>query len=109
MFANGQHRENLGKVSFVLESGQPNIDRIRATLEFIQKDESFNIAHVGVASKNAFKQLYAADFLAHSRTSDPYWWEMLHETGNVLNGNLPPNRIRETSERIAKDFGLTRN
>jgi hypothetical protein len=101
--------EELGPVAFTIEGGQPNVERIRKVLEFLQHDEGFNIAHVGVASKDAFRQLYTADFLAHSRTSDPHWWKMLYQTSRVFNGTLRGEQIADVSKKIAGDFRLTRN
>jgi hypothetical protein len=74
---------NLGKVAFVIEEGQPNVAFVRETLEYMKTQERFGIASIATAGKKDFVQLCTADFLAHSRSSSEQWFEAFYGTGRV--------------------------
>src|SRR5262249_32023183 len=93
---------NLGKITFVIESGQPNIEFVRQTLEYMQTKERYGIASVVVAGKKDFVQLCTADFVAHSRTSDGEWYQRLYESGRVSHDQITPEKLSRMSHRITE-------
>jgi hypothetical protein len=94
----------LGKVAFVVEAGQPNVDWIRRVLEHMQNREWYGsdlgIASVAVATKEDFVQLCTADFLAHSRTSSPKWFERLYDSGNVFQEHITAEKLARISDEL---------
>jgi len=91
-------RDNkLGEIAFVIEAGQPNVDFVRETLEYMRTKERYRIASVAVAAKKKFVQLCTADFLAHSRTSEPGWFHNLEENRPCLDRR---NRPRENNQDV---------
>ena len=97
---------NLGKVAFVIESGQPNVEFVRQTLEHMQTKERFGITSVAVAKKTDFIQLCTADFVAHSRTSDEEWYRRLYDSGRLSQDHTPPEKLVRMSRQITE--GLKR-
>ncbi len=87
----------LGKVAFVIEGGQPNVRWIKEVLEDMRAKPKYGIAYVVVANKHDFVQLYTADFLAHSCTSDQEWFGRLYSTGLVRKQRIDAARIRKMS------------
>jgi hypothetical protein len=93
-------------VAFVIEDGQPNIEFVRETLEYMRTKERYGIASVAVAGKKDFVQLCTADFLAHSRTSDQEWFDRLYDTGRVSHDQVTAAKIVRMSRQITE--GLRR-
>lgn len=92
---------NLGEIAFVIEAGQPNVNFVRETLEYMQTKERYRIASVAVAPKEKFVQLCTADFLSHSRTSEPEWFSNLHATNHVWIDEIGPEKIVRMSKQIS--------
>lgn len=97
---------NLGKVAFVIEGGQPNVEFVRETLEYMKTKQRLGIASVAVAKKKDFVQLCTADFVAHSRTSDEEWFQRLYDSGRVSQDRTTPEKIIRMSRQITE--GITR-
>lgn len=93
---------NLGKIAFVLESGQPNVEFVRQTLEYMQTKERYRIASVAVANKKDFVQLCTADFVAHSRTSDEEWFGFLYDSGRVSQDHITSEKLARMSSQITE-------
>lgn len=97
----------LGKVAFVIEAGQPNVEWVRGVLEHLQARQEFRgtdlgITAVATAKKQDFIQLCTADFLVHSRTSDPDWFERLHDTGKVWQEHITAEKLAGLSEHLGE-------
>ena len=99
-------KNNLGKVVFVVEGGQPNVGYVKEVLEYMRTRERFGIESVAVSNKNDFVQLCTADFLAHSRSSDHEWFERLYDTGRVSQDRITPEKVIRMSGQITE--GLKR-
>jgi len=97
---------NLGKVAFVIESGQPNINFVRETLEYMQTKERYGIESVTVAQKKEYVQLCTADFVgvAHSRTSDENWYQRLYDSGRVSHERVTPEKLGRMSGQISQNL-----
>jgi hypothetical protein len=95
-------RDNLGKVAFVIEDGQPNVEFVRETLEFMKCKERFGIASIAIASKKDFVQLCTADFLAHSRSSNGRWFDALYDTERVYQDHVTPERVVRMSRQLTE-------
>jgi hypothetical protein len=97
---------NLGKVAFAIEDGQPNVEFVRETLEYMKTKERFGIASVATASKKDSVQLCTADFLAHSRSSSEEWFGTFYDTGRVWQDHVTPEKVMRMSRQITE--GLKR-
>jgi hypothetical protein len=94
-------RDNgLGEVTFVIESGQPNIEWVKEVLEYMKARERFGITSVTVAKKKDFVQLCTADFLAHSRSCEPEWYRRLFATDRVSDGHLKSAKLKDICQQI---------
>jgi hypothetical protein len=102
-------KKKLGKVAFIIEDGQPNIDFVREVLEHMKAKEHFGIASVATASKKDFVQLCTADFLAHSRTSDEEWFERLDDTGRISVARITPHALGKMSEDVTQNLEKMRH
>ena len=91
---------DLGKVAFVVEDGQPNIEFVRSTLEYMMTKDRLGIASVAVAKKKDFVQLCTADFLAYSRSSDPEWSQAFANTGRVWEDQITHEKVFRMSRQI---------
>jgi hypothetical protein len=97
----------MGKIAFVIEAGQPNARWIKFVLERLQDRSEFKgidlgIASVATATKQDFIQLCAADFLAHSRTSAPKWFDTLYESERVSQQHITAQKLATFSEGMFK-------
>jgi hypothetical protein len=92
--------EKLGKVAFIIESGQPNIEWIKSVLEYMKAKERFGIASVAIATKKDFVQLCAADFLAHSKSADPAWYQRFFDTRRVSQAHLKSDKLKDICQQI---------
>jgi len=90
----------LGKVAFIIESGQPNVEWIKSVLEYMHAKERYGIASVAVAKKKDFVQLCTADFLAHSRSSDLTWYQRLFDTCRVSSAHLKSDKLKDICQTI---------
>ena len=82
--------KDLGRVKFFIESGQPNVNYVNRAIQHMQTKERFGIASVTVAKKKDFVQLCTADFVAHSYTSDPEWYQRLFKSGRLSQDHVAP-------------------
>ncbi len=92
--------KKLGRVAFVIESGQPNVEWIKSVLENMHASETFGIASVAVANKKDFVQLCTADFLAHSRSSDPAWYQRLFDTCRISSAHLKSGSLKDICQDV---------
>jgi hypothetical protein len=99
-------KENLGPVAFVIEGGQPNAEWIREVLEGMKEKPRYGITSVAVVKKHDYVQLYTADFLAHSCTSNQDWFQRFRGTGRVLEDHITPNRMRKMSDDLVKRYKI---
>ena len=96
-------------VSIVMESGQPNIEFVRSTLESMMNSGDWNIADVITARKSDFIQLHAADFMSHVASAhEKRWMERLFKAGRLLHGHLTEQLIQETSPIVTDLFRKAR-
>jgi hypothetical protein len=107
----GRHcrTNNLGRVAFFIENGQPNVNFVKQTLEYMKTRERSGVASVAVVQKKDFVQLCTADFLAHSRSSDKPWFDTLYNTGNVFQDHITPQKIARMSRQITDGFRRIKN
>jgi hypothetical protein len=96
----------MGKVAFIIESGQSNVEFIRQVLEGMKAKERFGVASVAVASKEDFVQLCTADFLAYSRTSDQGWFEEFVASGLVAEDYVTPERLVRMSDDLLRRYKI---
>jgi hypothetical protein len=92
---------NLGEIAFMIEAGQPNVNFVRETLEYMQAKQRYRIASVAIVSKKKFVQLSTADFLSHSRTSEPGWFFNLQQTDHVWTDEVGPEKILRMSKQLS--------
>jgi len=100
---------NLGKVAFTIENGQPNLDFVRETLEYMGSKDRYGISSVSVASKNDFAELYPADFLAHSRTSSEDWYQALLGTGRIWEDCITAEKVARMSKQMSEGLKKMRH
>jgi hypothetical protein len=93
----------LGKVAFVVEGGQPNVGYVKEVLEFMRTRERYEIASVTIGNKKVI-QLYAADFLAHSCTSDSKWFDRITATCDIFEDDTTPEKITRMSAQITTNL-----
>jgi hypothetical protein len=93
------------QVVFSVEDGQPNSDWIRRILEYMWHGDPQcvgRIASVALVQKNAFKQMYSADFLSHAwSTFDPIWTKKFWDTGRVMEMNINAENIQKMCSDLA--------
>jgi hypothetical protein len=103
---------NWGPVSFVLESGQPNVNFVGNMLKSMINDDRFNIAGVMIAGKKVFIPLQTADFLVHlydaQNEDDKKWFNYLIKNGNLNYVNIPNDEIERTSQTIKQLYSRQR-
>jgi hypothetical protein len=92
---------NLGEIAFMIEAGQPNVNFVRETIEYIQSKKRYRIASVAVVPKKKFVQLYTADFLSHSRTSEPEWFWNLQRTDHVWTDEIGAEKIIRMAKQVS--------
>ena len=92
----------LGRISFVIEGGQANVDYIRSALEYARMRERLGIASVAVANKKDFVQLCTADFVAHSCSRENEWFARLWDTGRLSKSFISAERLVQMSEQIGE-------
>jgi hypothetical protein len=90
-------------VSLFFEAGQPNmnhIDRVVKTMIGVPIDPSYSqIASVTFAPKDVLP-LHAADFLAHSWSTNSSWLEKLEGASMLTCALLTPDRLENISEQV---------
>jgi hypothetical protein len=70
--------QQLGPVAFFIESGQPNAEFVRQSIEVQRGNDYFAIASAEIVQKGDHVALQAADFLAHvAGTHQVQWLERL--------------------------------
>lgn len=99
---------NHGRVSFVIADGQPNAEHVEKQLKHMMRRDEVGIASVALSNYDDFAQLYTADFLAHSRTSDPEWYRKLYDTGRVSDGELKAEKIQKISNDMTNGIAAMR-
>lgn len=100
------------KASIVLEAGQPNLEFVRKTLEYLMDWEEFPIAAIAKAKKEDFIELHSADFVSHicssydkpwmSRLFDLKLLQHLHLTKGDLESAAPHATMLFTKSRAVR-------
>jgi hypothetical protein len=95
-------KHRLGPVAMVLEWGQPNVDKVKKTLEELIGDAEFAIASVAIAKKEDFTQLHVPDFISHiCSTGDP-WFKALMDSGGIIHAPFNKKLLENTSRDVSK-------
>lgn len=101
--------EQLGyeSVSYVLETGQPNVRHVVKVLSAMIPRPEFRAVSVAEVAKRDFVQLQVSDFLSNARsTNDEVWLNRLRkaldETGQLDEEILGPEQLRQSSEAIQR-------
>ena len=92
----------LGPVSIAFEAGQPNEEFVYKTLHSLIGYKDFCISGVMAAKKEDFLPLQSADFLAHSCTSEPHWFQYLMNKDNRFSKQLKATDLSEQSMIVTK-------
>ncbi len=93
------------KGSFVLESGQPNLEFVQGILEYMMKSREWCIAAVAKANKEDFIELHCADFVSHICSShDTLWMGKLFELGILRHGHLTSKDLEDASANATMLF-----
>lgn len=100
-------KENkLGRVTFVIEAGQPNAEFVELTLKSMMSYDEYGIAGVMLGNKKDFVPLQTADFLSHAFSTDgeneKAWLEYLVKFGKVNYVIIPLQAIREGEQAIKR-------
>jgi hypothetical protein len=66
--------QHLGPVTFLIESGQPNAEFVRRSIEVQRDNEYFAVASADIVHKRGHITLQAADFLAHVAGTHQVKW-----------------------------------
>jgi hypothetical protein len=99
---------NLGKVSFVIEEGQPNVEFVQSALDYMKTKDRYGIASVAVAKKKDCVQLCTADFVAHSTSTDNEWFGHLWDTGRLSQEHITAEKLTRMSLQITEGLRLMR-
>jgi len=106
-------RDNeLGKISIVIESGQPNSEYVEKTLKMFMKSPRYDIASVTLGDKKEFIPLQTADFLSHifdvENNDDKIYLDQLINGGNLFRVIIPPDGIERTAKNIKAAYARNR-
>jgi hypothetical protein len=106
-------RDNeLGKISIVIESGQPNSEYVEKTLKLFMKSPRYDIASVTIGDKKDFVPLQTADFLSHifdiGNNKNKYYLGQLISSGNLFRVVIPPGGIEKTAKNIKAAYDRNR-
>jgi Protein of unknown function (DUF3800) len=92
-------QNNLGRVTFVIEAGQPNAEFIERMLKSMMADDEHKIAGVMLANKKDFVPLQTADFLSHvfstNGDNEKAWFEYLVKFGKINWVMIPLQGVRD--------------
>ena len=95
--------KGIGKVSFILEQGQPNLRFVKEVLESMLDTGDTRVASVSSANKNDFVELHTADFASHVASSyKRAWLEKLVERCNLKHCHHKPETFIEVSDVIKR-------
>jgi hypothetical protein len=90
----------LGPVAMVLEWGQPNVDKVKKTLEELIGDHEYAIASVAVVRKEEFIQLHVPDFISHICSTHDPWYKVLVDSGGIVHAHLNEKVLKNTSRDV---------
>lgn len=93
--------KGIGKVSFVLEHGQPNLVFVKTVLESMLDVENTCVAAVESAGKSQFAKLHPADFTSHVASSyDRGWLQHLVERCNLKHCHITSDTLGDVSQQV---------
>lgn len=93
------------KGSFVLESGQPNLEFVQHILEYMMNSGEWCISAVAKAKKEDFIELHCADFVSHICSShDKLWMGRLFELGLLRHAHLTIKDLEDSSAHATMAF-----
>jgi hypothetical protein len=102
----------LGKISIVIESGQPNSEYVEKTLKLFMKSQNYDIASVALGNKKDFIPLQTADFLSHifdvKINDDKIYLDQLINSGNLFRVIMPPDGIEKAAKNIKAAYARNR-
>jgi hypothetical protein len=83
--------------SFILESGQPNVNVVKRTIEMMMDAgyPEWRISAVASAKKNDFIELHTADFVSHiASTYDKPWMKILFDLKLLKHTHLTEQNLK---------------
>ena len=93
--------------SFILESGQPNVDFVKRTIEMMMDAgyPDWRISAVASVKKNDFIELHTADFVSHiASTYDKPWMKILFDFKLLKHAHLTEQNLKYISPLATHTF-----